>query len=102
MDTPFKRITIVGLGLIGGSWGLALKARGVKAHRVGCDRADVLKRALVAGAVDEGAADPLAAARDADLVILATPVGPILDLLPQLKGAVSARALITDVGSTKR
>lgn len=102
MDTPFKRITIVGLGLIGGSWGLALKARGVAARRVGCDRPEVLERALAAGVVDEGTSDALAAARDADLVILATPVGPILDLLQQLKGAVSPRALITDVGSTKR
>ncbi len=102
MDTPFKRITIVGLGLIGGSWGLALKARGVAARRVGCDRPEVLERALAAGVVDEGTVDPLAAVRDADLVILATPVGPILDLLQQLKGAVSPRALITDVGSTKR
>lgn len=102
MDTPFKRITIVGLGLIGGSWGLALKACGVAARRVGCDRPEVLERALAAGVVDEGTSDALAAARDADLVILATPVGPILDLLQQLKGAVSSRALITDVGSTKR
>jgi len=102
MDTPFKRITIVGLGLIGGSWGLALKARGVASRRVGCDRPEVLERALDTGVVDEGTSDALAAARDADLVILATPVGPILDLLQQLKGAVSPRALITDVGSTKR
>ncbi len=102
MDTPFKRITIVGLGLIGGSWGLALKARGVAARRVGCDRPEVLERALAAGVVDEGTSDALAAARDADLVILATPVGAVLDLLSQLKGAVSPRTLITDVGSTKR
>ena len=102
MDTPFKRITIVGLGLIGGSWGLALRERGVKARRVGCDRPEVLERALAAGAIDEGTADPLAAARDADLVILATPVGVIVDLLSQFKGAVSPHTLITDVGSTKR
>jgi prephenate dehydrogenase len=102
MDTPFKRISIVGLGLIGGSWGLALKARGVKARRVGCDRPEVLERALAAGVVDEGTADARTAARDADLVILATPVGAILDLLSQLKGEVSPRALVTDAGSTKR
>ena len=92
MDTPFQRIAIVGLGLIGGSWGLALKERGVKVRRVGADRPEVLERALAAGVIDEGTADPLAAARDADLVILATPVGVILDLLPQFKGAVSPRA----------
>ena len=102
MDTPFKRISIVGLGLIGGSWGLALKARGVKARRVGCDRPEVLERALAAGVVDEGTADARTAARNADLVILATPVGAILDLLSQLKGEVSPRALVTDAGSTKR
>jgi prephenate dehydrogenase len=100
--TNFHHVTIIGVGLIGGSWGLALKERGVKARRVGSDRPEVLERALAAGVVDEGAADPITAAHDADLIILATPVGVILDLLPQLKGAASPHALITDVGSTKR
>ncbi|MBZ5544630.1 MAG: prephenate dehydrogenase/arogenate dehydrogenase family protein [Acidobacteriia bacterium] len=102
VETQLRRITIIGLGLIGGSWGLALKERGVKVRRVGSDRPEVLERALAVGVVDEGSADPLAAARDADLIILATPVGAILDLLPQLKVAASPRALVTDVGSTKR
>ena len=102
MNKDFQRISILGLGLIGGSWGLALKERGVNARRIGCDRPEVLARALAMGAVDEGATDPLAASRDADLIILATPVGVILDLLTQLKGAAAPRALITDVGSTKR
>jgi prephenate dehydrogenase len=78
MPTDFQHISIIGLGLMGGSWGLA------------------------AGAVGEGSADFSVAVRDADLVILATPVGVILDLLPQLKAAVPPRALVTDVGSTKR
>ena len=98
----FHRVAIVGLGLMGGSWGLALKQRGFPGRRVGCDRPEVLNRALAAGAVDEGSADLPTAVRDADLIILATPVGVILDLLPQLKGAVPPRALVTDVGSTKR
>lgn len=98
----FDRVAIVGLGLIGGSWGLALKKRGFKGRRVGCDRPDVLSRALAAGAVDEGGEDLVAAVREADLVILATPVGVILDLLHKLKAAVPPRALVTDVGSTKR
>jgi prephenate dehydrogenase len=102
VDSNFYRVSIIGLGLIGGSWGLALKERGVKARRVGADRPEVLERALAAGVVDEGSADPIAVARGADLIILATPVGMILDLLPQLKGVASPRALITDVGSTKR
>jgi len=98
----FQHISIVGLGLMGGSWGLALKQRGFPGRRVGCDRPEVLNRALAAGAVDEGSADLLMAVRDADLIILAAPVGVILDLLPQLKEAVLPRALVTDVGSTKR
>lgn len=102
MDSNFHCVSIIGLGLIGGSWGLALKERGVKARRVGADRPEVLERALAAGVVDEGSADPMAAVRGGDLIILATPVGMILDLLPQLKGVASPRALITDVGSTKR
>ncbi len=102
MSPNFRHISIIGLGLMGGSWGLALKQRDFPAHRVGCDRAEVLDRALAAGAVEEGSVDLSAAVRDADLVILATPVGVILDLLPQLKAVVQPRALVTDVGSTKR
>ncbi len=102
METDFHRITIIGLGLIGGSWGLALKERGFHGRLVGCDRTEVLERALAAGAVDEAAADPARAVREADLVILATPVGAILDVLPQLKASVKGQALVTDAGSTKR
>ncbi len=102
MEINFHRVSIVGLGLLGGSWGLGLKKHGFTGRRVGCDRAEVISRALAAGAIDEGWEDLGAAVREADLVILATPVGVILDLLPKLKAAVGPRALVTDVGSTKR
>jgi prephenate dehydrogenase len=102
VETDFNRICIIGLGLMGGSWGLALKKRGVASRRLGCDKPDILDRALAAGVIDEGSPDVATAVRDADLVILATPVGSILDLLPQLKSAASPGALVTDVGSTKR
>jgi prephenate dehydrogenase len=98
----FHRVAIVGLGLMGGSWGLALQKRGFRGRRVGCDRPDVVTRALASGAVDEGTADLASAVAEADLVILATPVGVILELLPRLKGLASPRALVTDLGSTKR
>ena len=81
---------------------MALGKRGLTGTRVGCDRPDVLKRATAAGAIDESAEDPAQAVRDADLVVLAAPVGAILDVLPRLRPAVSAAALVTDVGSTKR
>jgi prephenate dehydrogenase len=98
----FKRVSIVGLGLLGGSWGLALKQNGFSGAVQGCDRGDVLQNALSQKVIDEGSEDPSRAVRDADLVILATPVAAILHLLPILQPAISAHALITDVGSTKR
>ena len=75
MTAFFRRITIIGLGLMGGSWGLALKKHGFSGTLAGCDRPEVLSRALAARAIDEGAEDPAEAARNADLVILAAPVG---------------------------
>jgi prephenate dehydrogenase len=102
VDTNFRRISIIGLGLLGGSWGLALKKLGFQGRVVGCGRrAESVQRALASGVIDEGCQDPVAAVRDADLAILATPVGTILDLLPVMKASVSPRALVTDVGSTK-
>lgn len=98
----FKRVSIIGLGLLGGSWGLALKQNGFSGAVQGCDRGDVLERALSLKVIDEGFEDATEAVRDADLVILATPVAAILHLLPILQPAISSLALVTDVGSTKR
>jgi prephenate dehydrogenase len=96
-------VAIVGLGLLGGSWGLALKRSGFTGRIVGCARrAETREEALSKGAVDEGFADVTEAVRGADLVILATPVAVILDHLPRLQPHLSPQALITDVGSTKR
>ena len=102
MTENFHRISIIGLGLVGGSWGMALREHGFRGVRVGCDRPEISSRAQAAGAVDEIALDVSAAVREADLVILSTPVGVIVDLLPQLKSGVKPGALITDTGSTKR
>jgi prephenate dehydrogenase len=98
----FEKVSIIGLGLIGGSWGLALKKHGWARCRVGFGRASTVARALVVDAVDEGTEDLGRAVRDADLIILAAPVGAILDCFPRLKGVASSKALVTDVGSTKR
>jgi len=100
--TIFHKVAIVGLGLIGGSWGLALKKYGLAVRRIGYGRALTVGRALAADAVDEGTGDFCKAIQDADLVILAAPVGAILDCIPRLKEAASSDALVTDVGSTKR
>lgn len=98
----FHRISLVGVGLIGGSWGLALKQRGWDGHITGCDRLPVLDRALAADAIDEAVPNLAAAVHDADLVILAMPVGAILEHLSLIWESVPPRALVTDTGSTKR
>ena len=99
----FRRVAIIGLGLLGGSWGLALKKAGFTGSIVGyARRAETRTQALRMDAVDEEFADASEAVCEADLVILATPVAVILDHLPRLQPHLSPQALITDVGSTKR
>jgi prephenate dehydrogenase len=97
----FKQVTIIGTGLIGGSLGLALKKRRLAGRIVGCDRAPVLERAQECGAIEAGTTDPADAVRGSDLVVLATPVIAILDLIGRLGPALPAKTLVTDVGSTK-
>jgi prephenate dehydrogenase len=99
---PFKQITIVGTGLIGGSFGLALRAVGYAGRIVGCDRGVVLSRAQGMGAISAGIEDPVKAIEGSDLVVLATPVGAIIDLIERIGPLVSPDALITDTGSTKK
>ena len=98
---PFKQVTIIGTGLIGGSLGLALRKRHLARRVIGCDRAPVLERAIECGAIEAGVSNPSDAVHGSDLVILATPVIAILDLIERLGPALSARTLVTDVGSTK-
>ena len=97
----FKQVTIIGTGLIGGSLGLALKKRRLAGRIVGCDRAPVLERAEDVGAIDAGTTNPADAVRGSDLMVLATPVIPILDLIGRLGPALAPKTLVTDVGSTK-
>jgi len=98
----FRRVSLVGLGLIGGSWGLALKQRGFAGRITGCDQPAVLDRALALGAIDRAEPELATAVRGADLVILAVPVGVILEQLASVWEAASPGALVTDTGSTKR
>lgn len=98
----FQQITIVGTGLIGGSLALALKKRGFGGRIVGCDRAEVLENARRKGAIDGGSHDAAQAVVGSDLVVLATPIGAIIDFLDRIAPAVNPAVLITDVGSTKK
>src|SRR5512140_3585069 len=96
-----QQITIIGTGLIGGSLALALKKRGFGGRIVGCDRAAVLAQAKKLGAIDAGIDDPQQASQGSDVVVLATPVGGIIDLLERLGPVLPPETLLTDVGSTK-
>jgi prephenate dehydrogenase len=98
----FKQITIIGTGLIGGSFGLAVKAAGFTAKIIGCDRQLVLDRAKAMRAIDLGTEDPVEAVQGSDLIVLATPVGGIIDLIERIGPLAPRTALITDVGSTKK
>ena len=98
-----RRIAIIGLGLIGGSMGLALKAaRGDAVEVVGfARRPQTAARALEMGAVDRTADDMCAAVAAADMAIVATPVLAIADILAHVSSALAEGAVVTDVASTK-
>jgi len=98
-----RRLSILGVGLLGGSLGLAAKRRidGVRVVGYG-HRPQTLDAALARGAIDEAATDPAAAVAGADLVVLATPVGLFRELLVRIAPALDSNAIVTDVGSTKR
>jgi prephenate dehydrogenase len=98
---PIRQITIIGTGLIGGSLALALRKKGFKGSLVGCDHPAVLRRAKKVGAIDQGITDPIKACQSSNVVVLATPVGTIIDLIERLAPHLPAEALVTDVGSTK-
>jgi len=94
-------IAIIGLGQIGSSLGSALVARRLDARVIGiARRRDAAKRALAMRAAHETTTD-LAAAREADVVVLATPVRSIIALLPHVAHLLKPGAMVTDVGSTK-
>ena len=94
------RLAVIGVGLIGGSFALALKEGGKVSHVVGVGRNRVnLELARERGIIDAIAPDAGTAARDADVVLVATPVAQFPAIFAQLK---DGKALITDAGSTKR
>jgi prephenate dehydrogenase len=97
----FSRVAVLGTGLIGGSFALALRPQFPETRVVGWDRAEVLPQALARGAVHEVAGNLEVAVRDADLVYLALPIGATLDLLPAVARWCGPRALVTDACSTK-
>ena len=100
----FENIVIVGVGLIGGSLGLALKKKGFKGNISGVDLPHVLEQAKKRNAVDDLFAknDVAKALKSADLVFLCTPIQVTLQLLQEIGEHIKPGALITDAGSIKR
>jgi prephenate dehydrogenase len=98
----FRKITIIGVGLLGGSLGLAVKRRRLAREVAGFVRRVVsLKDCEKAGAVDFATTDLLAAVSNADLVILCTPLSQMQSRVRQMLPALKRGAIVTDVGSVK-
>jgi prephenate dehydrogenase len=98
----FRKITIVGVGLLGGSIGLAVKRRRHAGEVAGFVRRQAsLKDCEKAGAVDYATTDLLAAVSNADLIILCTPLSQMRERLVEMLPALKRGAIVTDVGSVK-
>jgi prephenate dehydrogenase len=98
-----EKLVVVGVGLIGGSFALALKAAGAVRRVVGVGRSRAgLEQALAAGAIDEAAADPAGAVEDADFVLVTTPVGAMREVFARIAPRLAPEAVVTDGGSTKQ
>lgn len=97
-----KHVTVIGVGLLGGSVALAIKAHDPSVRIAGVGRRKVsLDAALEVGAIDTAHFDPAECVGQSDLVILATPVGAFAEHLRSAAPALKSGALVTDVGSTK-
>ncbi len=97
-----NRLTIIGVGLIGGSFARAVRAAGRVKHITGCGRhLKNLESAVQLGVIDDFSVDIAEAVSQADMIFIATPVGSFQTILSQVKTAMKEGAIITDAGSTK-
>lgn len=99
---PLGSVVVVGLGLIGGSFALGLKAHRLCREVVGCGRSEsTLKRAQELGLIDRYETDLAAAVKTADVVMLAAPIGSTEDLLRAMAPGLDGETIVTDAGSVK-
>ena len=97
------RLAVIGVGLIGGSFALGLKQAGKVSHVVGVGRSRTnLELARDRRIIDSIASDPSAAARDADLVLVAAPVAQFARIFQEIGRSLAPGSVVTDAGSTKR
>lgn len=98
----FSRAAIIGVGLIGGSLGMAVRTRRLAREVVGVARVpETLGMAQARGAIDLGTTDPVEGVEDADLVVLATPPELVVPMAQQVIPYLRAGAIVTDVASVK-
>lgn len=96
-------VSIVGVGLIGGSVGMALRQRGLAARVIGLGRSsETLEEARQLGAIDQGTTDPAEAFEDAEAVVVCTPVTRVVEDVLRAARLSPPGVMITDAGSTKR
>ncbi len=102
MQPPFQKVVIFGVGLIGGSFALALKKAGAAGEVVGFGRSRAtLEQARRLGILDRIGSDEAAEVRDTDIVLLATPVAQMADIFRRIAPHLGSGALVIDGGSTK-
>ena len=102
MRALFDRVSVLGLGLLGGSVAWAARSRGVAREVVGCGRrVEPLRDAQARGLIDRFSVDAAEAVAGADLVVLATPVGSMAAVLGSAARGLRTGAIVTDVGSVK-
>ena len=102
-NVVINKLVIIGVGLIGGSFALALRKAGLVRHIVGIGRSrENLQRAHELGVIDEIADDLALALQGADLVLLAMPVGQTGKIMAQIAPHLEAKTIVTDAGSTKQ
>jgi prephenate dehydrogenase len=98
----FDKVAIIGVGLLGASFALALKKNSLCGSITGCGRSrENLIRAKERNIIDSFEQDPSAACKEADLIMLSTPVGSFLDLARTIAPVLKKGAVLTDVGSVK-
>lgn len=98
----FQKLTLVGVGLLGGSLGLAVKQRRLARHVEGLVRRTAsIAECQQLGVVDHAGRDPRKAVADADLIVLCTPISRMRETLAPMLPALQAGAIVTDVGSVK-
>ena len=97
----FRRVAILGAGLIGASFGAAVQRARPHVTIVTYDRLEVLRKLRLSGYGWDASVDLGAAVCDADLIYVALPVGAAIEMLPEIAAKCDSRALVTDAGSTK-